>query len=82
MLGRLIKLVFLILDFPLGWIAVLGIALLDELWASNTSLSLPSPWLAFVNLLFFTNVKILYHALIVADVIVSQTTDLVNKLKG
>ena len=72
MLGRLIKLVFLILDFPLGWIAVLGIALLDELWASNTSLSLPSPWLAFVNLLFFTNVKILYHALIVADVIVSQ----------
>jgi hypothetical protein len=72
MLGKLRKLLHLIVDFPLGWCAVLAILLLDKVWMSNTLLKLPSSAFPFFCLLFLVNLKLLYHSLIVANILVSQ----------
>lgn len=40
-------------DFPLGWISVFALALLDSVWASQISIELPSPWTIMVPAVFY-----------------------------
>ena len=71
MLPRFIQSIFSYIDFPLGWVVVLGITLLDTLWMSNTWVKLPSPWPALAFMLIPFYLKGLYRLLVLANILVS-----------
>lgn len=69
-----VRLIFLMLDFPLAWAAVFGVVLVDYIWISKTLFNIPSPWSALINFLFFINVKLLCNSLVSVYGITSQRT--------
>jgi hypothetical protein len=60
--------IFSIFDFGQGWIALLGIVILDSLWAAHSSLRLPSPWIVFGNLFFVVLLRFIHYWLPDLDV--------------